>query len=106
MSAYVNKTGAGAPGCCLEAKPGFEPGVKALQASALPLGHFAEKGPLETVRKCNGADNGARTRDPNLGKVVLYQLSHVRLRVINLRELSKRRKYFFQKTCLPHVLSS
>ena len=25
-----------------------------------------------------GADNGARTRDPNLGKVVLYQLSHVR----------------------------
>ena len=54
----------------------------------------------------NGADNGARTRDPNLGKVVLYQLSHVRLRVINLRELSKRRKYFFQKTCLPHVLSS
>ena len=49
-----------------------------MQASALPLGHFAEKGPLETVRKCNGADNGARTRDPNLGKVVLYQLSHVR----------------------------
>ena len=25
-----------------------------------------------------GADNGARTRDPHLGKVVLYQLSHVR----------------------------
>ena len=51
-----------------------------------------------------GADNGARTRDPNLGKVVLYQLSHVRLRVINLRELSKRRKYFFQKSCRPRVL--
>ena len=50
-----------------------------MQASALPLGHFAEKGPLETVRKRNGADNGARTRDPNLGKVVLYQLSHVRI---------------------------
>ena len=104
MSAYVNKTGAGAPGCCLEAKPGFEPGVKALQASALPLGHFAEKGPLETVRKRNGADNGARTRDPNLGKVVLYQLSHVRLRVINLRELSKRRKYFFQTSCPAQAL--
>ena len=28
----------------------------------------------------SGADNGARTRDPNLGKVVLYQLSHVRIR--------------------------
>ena len=51
-----------------------------------------------------GADNGARTRDPNLGKVVLYQLSHVRLRVINLRELSKRRKYFFQKSCPSHAL--
>ena len=25
----------------LEATPGFEPGVKALQASALPLGHVA-----------------------------------------------------------------
>ena len=64
-----------------------------------------KRGSLEP-RKIVGADNGARTRDPNLGKVVLYQLSHVRLRVINLRELSKRRKYFFQKTCLPHVLSS
>ena len=80
----------------LEAKPGFEPGVKALQASALPLGHFAEKGPLETVRKCNGADNGARTRDPNLGKVVLYQLSHVRLRVINIRDAAGGRKEFFK----------
>ncbi len=27
----------------------------------------------------NGADNGVRTRDPHLGKVVLYQLSHVRI---------------------------
>ena len=27
-----------------------------------------------------GADNGVRTRDPHLGKVVLYQLSHVRVR--------------------------
>jgi hypothetical protein len=25
-----------------------------------------------------GADDGIRTRDPHLGKVVLYQLSHVR----------------------------
>ena len=28
-----------------------------------------------------GADNGIRTRDPHLGKVMLYQLSHVRTRV-------------------------
>ncbi len=27
----------------------------------------------------SGADNGVRTRDPHLGKVVLYQLSHVRV---------------------------
>ena len=26
-----------------------------------------------------GAENGTRTRDPNLGKVVLYQLSYFRL---------------------------
>ena len=30
------------------------------------------------LRFC-GADDGIRTRDPNLGKVVLYQLSHVRV---------------------------
>ena len=28
----------------------------------------------------NGAGNGTRTRDPDLGKVVLYQLSYSRLR--------------------------
>ena len=27
----------------------------------------------------DGADNGIRTRDPHLGKVMLYQLSHVRI---------------------------
>ena len=102
MSAYVEELYRAsvfgrAPAQVLEAKPGFEPGVKALQASALPLGHFAEKGPLETVRKCNGADNGARTRDPNLGKVVLYQLSHVRLREINIRESLKSRNLFSKK---------
>jgi hypothetical protein len=26
------------------------------------------------------ADDGIRTRDPHLGKVMLYQLSHVRIR--------------------------
>ena len=64
----------------MEATPGFEPGVKALQASALPLGHVAdEKGRFfNRPLTYDGADNGARTRDPNLGKVVLYQLSHVR----------------------------
>ena len=81
-------------------------GGKGFAGLCLTTWPLRQKGPRETVRKCNGADNGARTRDPNLGKVVLYQLSHVRLRVINLRELPKRRKYFFQKSCRPHVLGS
>ena len=42
-----------------------------------------------------GADNGARTRDPNLGKVVLYQLSHVRLRGFNIRDDPPKCKNFF-----------
>ena len=28
---------------------------------------------------CFGAENETRTRDPNLGKVVLYQLSYFRI---------------------------
>ena len=32
----------------------------------------------ELFRK-TGAENGARTRDPDLGKVVLYQLSYFRI---------------------------
>ena len=31
------------------------------------------------VCSINGAENGTRTRDPNLGKVVLYQLSYFRI---------------------------
>ena len=30
-------------------------------------------------KKKKRAENGTRTRDPNLGKVVLYQLSYFRL---------------------------
>ena len=46
---------------------------------------------------CDGADNGARTRDPNLGKVVLYQLSHVRLQVNKIHKLPRKRKHCFEK---------
>ena len=31
-----------------------------------------------------GADDGLRTRDPKLGKLVLYQLSYIRLQNINI----------------------
>ncbi len=34
------------------------------------------------------AENGTRTRDPNLGKVVLYQLSYFRI----LKKYVKRRR--------------
>ncbi len=35
---------------------------------------------MPLTRKDIGADDGIRTRDPHLGKVMLYQLSHVRVR--------------------------
>ncbi len=35
--------------------------------------------PAELILRIYGADNETRTRDPDLGKVVLYQLSYVRL---------------------------
>ncbi len=49
----------------LEATPGFEPGIKVLQTSALPLGYAA-------IILRIGAEDGIRTRDPHLGKVVFY----------------------------------
>src|SRR5262245_39810780 len=39
-----------------------------------------------------GADDGIRTRDPHLGKVMLYQPSHVRVRVKTLASLPEPRK--------------
>ena len=46
----------------MEAPPGIGPGIKVLQTSALPLGYVA----------LTGAENEIRTRDPLLGKEVLY----------------------------------
>ena len=37
------------------------------------------------------AENGTRTRDPNLGKVVLYQLSYSRRFLITKKHLSRLR---------------
>src|SRR5690348_16796040 len=36
------------------------------------------------------AGNGTRTRDPNLGKVVLYQLSYSRVVLLNIRQGVRR----------------
>ena len=37
------------------------------------------------------AENGTRTRDPNLGKVVLYQLSYFRNKEIRFKLVKRRR---------------
>ncbi len=72
-------------------------GFAGLCLTTWPLRRRYEKGRFENrPDACDGADNGARTRDPNLGKVVLYQLSHVRLRVINIRDAAGGRKEFFK----------
>ena len=61
----------------------------------------------------SGAENGTRTRDPNLGKVVLYQLSYFRnkilfkgaslliagAKVMLFSELTKLLTTFFLKKC-------
>jgi hypothetical protein len=49
----------------VEATTGFEPVMEVLQTSALPLGHVAGLG--------RGAEDEIRTRDPLLGKEVLYR---------------------------------
>ena len=61
----------------MEAPSGFEPEMEVLQTSALPLGdgahHYHGNAPRrEHRREENGAGNGIRTRDFDLGKVALY----------------------------------
>ena len=46
------------------------------------------------------ADDEIRTRDPNLGKVVLYQLSHIRVALFRELEYSNR-KFRFKQTEYP-----
>ena len=52
-------------------------GIKALQASALPLGYGAGKknGHNVEYKVPDGADYETRTRYLHLGKVALYQMS-------------------------------
>ncbi len=54
----------------MEAATGFEPVITILQTVALD--HLA------MPPQKNGAGDGVRTRDLNLGKVALYQLSYSR----------------------------
>ena len=55
----------------MEAATGFEPVIKVLQTSALPLGYAAIYSRLNNFIKI-GAEDGIRTRDPHLGKVMFY----------------------------------
>ncbi len=44
-----------------------------------PFGPFRDlQNPVEFCRSISGAGNETQTRDPDLGKVVLYQLSYSR----------------------------
>ena len=52
-----------------------------LSPSCLPIPPFEQLNSDELVFSHERAENETRTRDPNLGKVVLYQLSYFRLSV-------------------------
>ena len=65
-------------------------GFAGLCLTTWPRRHFAKKaGHVMTGLQFPGADNGVRTRDPHLGKVVLYQLSHVRVAKSNISRMDK-----------------
>ncbi len=56
---------------------------------------------LMEERKKTGAGNETRTRDPDLGKVVLYQLSYSRARPVIIR--IERRKSTFSRYLLARI---
>ena len=80
-----NRTGVrGFAGLCLTTRPprrehcGHAAGsLRDDIRTAAPSVTWTAEDPAET-EFASGADDGIRTRDPHLGKVVLYQLSHVR----------------------------
>ncbi len=63
--------------CVMEAGPGVEPRWTDLQSAAWPLCQPAIQTILLFERV--GASNEVRTRDLDLGKVALYQLSYTRV---------------------------
>ena len=74
---------------------GIEPTYLAWKASVLPLNYTRIR-----------AIDGTRTRDPNLGKVVLHQLSHYRIFCCKCPEPeSNQRHEDFQSSALPTELS-
>lgn len=65
--------------CVLAAPRGFEPRFTDPKSGVLPLDEGATAAPKSTRWEGgSGAEDGTRTRDPHLGKVMLYQLSYFR----------------------------
>ena len=77
LATWVRRPAAGGPGRSLAGPRGFEPRFTDPKSAVLPL----DEGPAVVEGRSegrNGAEDGTRTRDPHLGKVMLYQLSHFR----------------------------
>ena len=80
---------------CCEVETGIEPVCTALQAVASPLGHstvalpplviHSEVIPDGVSPEKIRADDGTRTRDPHLGKVMRYQLRYIRIALAGFR---------------------
>ena len=66
-----NKPGAGAPGSVKHSVPVGDTGIEPVTSSV-----SGKRAPAAPIAR---ADDGTRTRDPHLGKVMLYQLSHIRV---------------------------
>src|SRR5205085_5652676 len=69
--------------CCCRAADFLRPPGRVASLPQSPSGGIT---PLTAVFP--GADDGIRTRDPHLGKVMLYQLSHVRVSQLSYRPLA------------------
>jgi hypothetical protein len=89
----------------MAAPRGFEPRFTDPKSAVLPL----DEGAAAPSGRMNGAEDGTRTRDPHLGKVMLYQLSHFRPDVDRLERWcrgpgSNWRHRDFQSRALPTEL--
>ena len=89
----------------LAAPRGFEPRFTDPKSAVLPL----DEGAAAPSGRMNGAEDGTRTRDPHLGKVMLYQLSHFRSELDHLERWCREpgsnwRHRDFQSRALPTEL--
>ncbi len=103
---HVAASATGARPGDLAAPRGFEPRFTDPKSAVLPL----DEGAAGPSGGRSGAEDGTRTRDPHLGKVMLYQLSHFRSDVDHLERWCREpdsnwRHRDFQSRALPTELS-